>query len=185
MKKITTTKVGKDFAESNWILLDETPETTIIFKPEIHPGGVRGILVRYKKERGVDWKDLKDADFQKISLSPNTKFEIALNTETLNKLKQTIEEHTKIIQLGIKEGQKEYVVAESDKVIVVDDTTKRAIFDSLLKKKYSYEFWKLLQESEPELATHLSVGHLYAEKNKTINELTLRLKGKYSETTGP
>lgn len=185
MKKIVTTKIGRDFAESDWVLLEETPDTALLFKPEIHPGGVRGHLIRYKKERNADWSQLKTSDFEKIALTPKTKVELDLSTDTIQKLCQTIEEHSKIVAQGIRSGKKEYVVAEKDKVVIVDDETKRTIFDSLLKKGYSDEFWELLQESEPELATRLSVGHLYAEKVKTLKELQERLKTKFPETSGP
>lgn len=184
LKKITTTKVGHDFAESNWVVLEQTPETLLMFKPEIHSGGVRGHLVRYKKDHASDWSKLKSTDFEKINLGTKTKIEFDLSTAIVDKLSQTIEEHSKIVQQGIKRGRKEYVVAESDKVLVIDDVTKRAIFDSLLKKGYTPEFWELLQESEPELATRLSVGHLYAEKMATLNTLQERLKSKYPETSG-
>jgi hypothetical protein len=183
MKKIKTTKVGRDFAESTWVRLEQTPETLVIFKPEIHPGGVRGFLVRYKKEHSADWSLLKDRDFAKAQLEPKTKVEVELTTEAVARLRQAIDERTKIIGLGIKSGN--YVVAESDKVVVVDDATKRAIFDSLLRKGYTDEFWSLLRESEPELATRLSVGHIYAEKIDTLKELRRRLAAHYPETAGP
>jgi hypothetical protein len=183
MKKIKTTKVGRDFAESTWVRLEQTPETLVIFKPEIHPGGVRGFLVRYKKEHAGDWSALKDKDFAKLHLEPKTKFEIELTTEAVAKLREAIDERTKIIGLGIKSGS--FVVAESDKVVIVDDATKREIFESLLKKGYTDEFWNLLRESEPQLATRLSVGHIYSEKLDTLKELQDRLKRQYPETAGP
>ncbi len=184
MKKITTTKIGRDFAESNFVLLHETPETLLFFKPEIHPGGVRGYLVRFKKERSKDWSQLGPSDFEKVTLSPNTKIELDMHTEAITRLCQTIEEHSKIIEQGIKSGRKEYVVAEKEKVIIVDDATKKVIFEKILQKGYTEEFWDLLEKSEPELATHLSVGHLYSEKIKILEELSYRLQGNYSETTG-
>lgn len=185
MKKIVTTTVGKDFAESSWVLLEQTPETLLIFKPEIHPGGVRGFLARYRLPTGKSWSDIKDLEFERVPpLGAGLKVEIELKTETLEKLKSAIEERAKIVDQGIKRGTKEYVVAESDKVIVVDDESKREIFDKILEKKYSAEFWDSLRESEPELATRLSVGHLHAEKSKVLAELAARLLVRYSETAG-
>jgi hypothetical protein len=184
MKKILTTKVGPNFAESNTVLLEQTPETLLVFEPEIHPGGVRGRLIRYKKDRSEDWSTLKKGDFTKTVLAPKTNIEIELKTDALERLKQAIEERSQIIQLGIRSGKKEYVVAESDKVVVVDDATKKEIFDSLLEKGYTNEFWELLRESEPELATRLSVGHLYAQKVRDLKELKLRLTQQHAETIG-
>lgn len=67
MKKIVTTTVGRNFAESSWVLLEQTAETLLIFKPEIHPGGVRGFLARYKLPSGKSWSKIKDSDFKRIS----------------------------------------------------------------------------------------------------------------------
>lgn len=184
MKKITTKTVAKDFAKSSLVVLEQTPETLLVFRPEIHPGGVRGILARYKKKSGVDWDQLRDADFEKIILNPAQKFEVELKTETVAEFVRAVMERSEISALGIKDGKTEYIVAEKSKVVVVDDATKRDIFNDLLRKGYSDEFWKLLRESEPELATRLSVGHLYAEKIKTLGELKTRLKETHPETSG-
>jgi len=185
MKKIVTTTVGRDFAESNWVLLDQTAKTLLIFKPEIHPGGVRGFLARYKIPTEGIWP--KDTDFKRIKpLEPGYKVEIELKTETLEKLKSAIEERSKIVDQGIKQGTREYVVAEKSKVIVVDDESKREIFDKILEKGYSDEFWNSLRESEPDLATHLSISHLHAEKMKTLDKFDKRLNSdnEYAETSG-
>lgn len=186
MKKVITKMVGRDFAESSAVVLEQTAETLLLFKPEIHPGGVRGSLVRYKKDRAGDWLLLTDKDFQKAPLlSPKTKLELELSTEVLHKLTDAVRVQFEIVRQGIQRGETEYVVAERDKVVVVDDNTKREIFNGLLAKGYSDEFWKLLHDSQPELATSLSVGHLYSEKIKVIDQLRTRLASQFSETTGP
>jgi hypothetical protein len=184
IKKITTHKVGRDFAKSGSVLLEQTPETVLLFKPEIHSGGVRGYLVRFKKEHGKEWMNLTQEQFEKITLLPKQKIEIELNTESLGRLTQAVMAHAQIIEQGIKNGTKEYVVAEKDKVVIVDDQTKRDIFQKLLEKGYTPEFWKLLEESEPELATRLSAGHLYSEKQKIVTELADRLTRQYPEVRG-
>ncbi len=186
LDKITTQTVGRNFAKGKSILLEKTPETLIIFFPEVHPGGVRGQIVRYKKERGKEWQEIGRNNFEKITLpaGSNTKFEIDLSTEALQKLTECINNHAKIASQGIKNGVQEYVVAEKEKVVLVDDENKRGIFQKLLEKGYTPEFWKLLEESEPELATRLSAGHLYAEKQKTVRELVQRLTREYPEVRG-
>jgi len=36
--------------------LDETPDIALVFFPEVHPGGVRGDLIRLKKTEGTNGK---------------------------------------------------------------------------------------------------------------------------------
>lgn len=184
MKKITTKTVGRGFAESSLVPLELTPETYLYFKPGIHTGGVRGYLVRAKKEKAKTWEGVKEIDFKKVGLEPGMKVEIELSTEALEKLVQAVEENRQIIGKGIARGEQEYVVEKKEKVLIVDDKTKREIFESLMTRGYTSEFWELLRESEPELATSLSVGHLYAEKKRALAELEERLKGTYPETNG-
>lgn len=53
MSEIVKVKsVSRDFAKTNGVLLGETSTTALVFYPEIHPGGVRGHLVRLKRKRG-------------------------------------------------------------------------------------------------------------------------------------
>ena len=184
MKEIKTKKVAKDFAHSSRVILERTPETVLLFKPEIHPGGVRGRIIRFKKDHKGEWGKLTESDFKKVDLPVGSKIEIELPTEALSSLLESVEIRREIVKQGIKSGEKSYIVADKDNVVVVDDKTKREIFEKILKKGYSDELWQLLRESEPELATRLSVGHIHAEKQKTVKELRSRLGQKFPETKG-
>jgi hypothetical protein len=184
-KKIVTNRVGRDFAESNAVLLEETEDTLLYFRAGIHSGGVRGFLTRVKKTRSGTWTGTNIDSFEKVPLAAGTRAEIELSTEVVNKLCEAIEERRQIVEQGIKRGKQEYIVAEKERVVLVDDQTKKGIFEQLLSRGYSADFWKLLEESQPELATRLSVGHLYAEKRKALVEFAERLKGDFPETAGP
>jgi len=184
-KTIKVKTVGKNFAESSGVILYETPDTILVFRPELHGGGVRGYLVRYKKGRTENWSDLNENNFTKIHLEAKTKIEIELKTNAIKKLQQSIYENQKIVNQGIKYGETEYVVAEKNKVIYVDDKNKFQVFHKILEKEYTDDFWRLLTESEPELATRLSIGHILSGKQKVLDELRERLTRKYPETEGP
>jgi|GEM_PF-1350021 len=179
MKKFTNRKVAKDFAESSAVKLDLTPNTYLVFKPGVHPGGVRGQIVRYKKGSTKKWAETSLSDFSPVPLPKDSKIEIDLSTEALQILLDAVEERKTV---GVANGS--FVVGRESEVLEVKDSNKRNIFASLLEKGYSDEFWQLLQESEPELATRLSVGHLYAEKIATLKELSVRLAKTFSETSG-
>jgi len=181
---IRTKTLSKKFAKSSSVLLYKTPETILIFRPEIHEGGVRGYIIRYKKGRLEQWEDLFDEDFSKKNLENRTKIEIELKTETIKKLVEAVKERQEIIKQGIKDGAQEYIVAEKDKVVIVDNDTKRQVFEKILNKGYSDEFWALMQESEPELASRLSFGYIQSEKQKVVIEFKRRLSSIYPERSG-
>ena len=84
MDKITTTSVSNGFAKVEEFLLSDTPQTAIVFQPELHQGGVRGKIIRFKKNRNgervrpvsVDFKTLKENEGISIELPSNTELTI-------------------------------------------------------------------------------------------------------------
>ena len=48
MDTITTRTVGAGFAEIGESVLTETTQTAIVFKPQMHEGGICGSIIRYK-----------------------------------------------------------------------------------------------------------------------------------------
>ncbi len=180
---IKTKSEGKDFVKSDWILLEQTSDTALIFKPYIHSGGVRGFLVRFKKERNMKWEEIPEKDFRKLAVFEGT--EIELGTNQLKKLIIEVAKREKISEKGVEYGINEYVVADKDKVVMVDDANKREIIDQLLGSGYSSDFWNILKDKDPKLATKLSAGHLKSEKEDVLVELNSRLNtGGFAETAG-
>jgi len=95
-----------------------------------------------------------------------------------------VEKRKLISKQGVKYGSTEYIIAEKDKVIIVDDRNKKQLIQQVLDKGYSSDFWKLLINSYPDVANKLSAGHLQMKRGTVVDELEVRLKGDFSETTG-
>lgn len=170
---IKTQTVTAGFAKTDWIVLKQTSDTALIFKPEIHPGGVRGRLVRFKKERGKDWEQLDEQDFRKLNLYEGV--EIELGTEQTKIFCEEIEKRRKIAQQGVASGYREYTVAPSDKVIVIDDANKRQVLQQVLESNYSEDFWSLLKEHAPELAKRILLNHLHEIRAEALEEFRTNL----------
>lgn len=179
---IKTISVGTDFVKSNGILLEQTPDTALVFVPEIYPGGVRGDLIRFKKNRSDQWEKIPEQDFRKLQLYQGTHIE--LGTQQLSKLIVEVKKRESISQQGVHSGLTEYVVAEKNKVIIVDDQNKKELIQQVLDKGYSDVFWNLLINSYPNVANKLSAGHLQMQRKNVVDELETRLKGSFPETTG-
>lgn len=179
---IKTQSVSKNFVKTNGVLLEQTSDTALLFFPEIHPGGVRGHLVRFKKVRKQEWEKIPEEDFKQLKLYEGVHIE--LGTQQLIKLYEEIEKRKQISKTGVQDGYTEYVVADKNKALLVDDQNKKEILDQLLKKGCSDEFWKLIASSEPELADKLSAGHLQMHRRKILYEFKTRLTKTFSETKG-
>lgn len=183
MNNIVRTKsVGKDFAKTNGILLEETATTALVFFPDIHPKGVRGNLIRFKKEKDKKWEKIPEQDFRKLQLYEGTHIE--LGTKQLELLMQEIAKRKKIVESGMPYGEQEYIVADKNTAIFVNDANKKNILQQVLDNGYSDEFWQLVSSSHPNLADKLSSGHLQFQRKKVIDELKNRLQSTYPETSG-
>lgn len=90
MDTITTRTVGTGFAEIGESVLTETTQTAIVFKPQMHEGGIRGSIIRYKKGRNGDRETPVPVDFRRLNAGDG--IEIELNTEAVTNLTQRIQE---------------------------------------------------------------------------------------------
>jgi len=61
--EINTHSVGRGFAVSDEIVLDQTVRTRTIFRPAMHGGGVRGHIIRQKIGQNGMWADLNEVNF--------------------------------------------------------------------------------------------------------------------------
>ena len=183
-EEIKTKSVGSGVAKATPITLDVTPETRIYFYPTLHPKGVCGSIVKFKKDKKGEWKNLTLGDFASHSLSVKEKIDIPISTEALKKLVEAIQARQEIVKDGVKYGSHEYITVEKNKVVVIDDKNKKQLLEQILSKGYSDDFWKLITGTDPELADKLSAGHLQMQRRRIIDELKNRLTKVFSETTG-
>ena len=180
-----TKTVSRGVAISDPIRLSQTANTKVGFIPTLHGGGVRGHLVKYKKKSSKAWKDLTESDFSSHALASMQKVTIQLDTEATTKLIEKLNALGSITKHGIHDGQKDYVVAEKGKAIVIDDENKLNILRQILDDGHTDEYWKLIAENQPDLAAKLASGHILQVRSKIITELKKRLTEQHSETAGP
>lgn len=183
-QEIITKSVGAGVAKTTPIKLDFTPETRTNFYPTIHSKGICGSIVKFKKDKKSEWKNLHPYDFSSHTLNVNEKINIPISTEALNKLVEEITARKEIVEGGVKYGSHEYITIEKNKVVIIDDKNKKQLLEQILDKGYSDEFWKMITGSDPELANKLTAGHLQLQRKNTIEELRVRLTKKYPETRG-
>ncbi len=184
-KSVQITTVKKGVAKTNPIRLAKTANTVIRFESILHNGGVTGRLVKYKKTSAKSWSDVKETDFKSHSLGTMEKVVFELDTTATTKLFEELKFRQNIVEQGIQNGQTEYIFAPKDEVLVINDSNKHSILKQILHEDLSDDYWKLIAESQPELANRLAQGHIQHLRTKTVNELKKRLTEEHSETAGP
>lgn len=182
---VTTKSIGSNIAnvEEDFIL-EEKPQSRLVFQAQIHEGGIRGKIVRQRRESTSDsW--VPDLAIDIRSLGKKESINIELHTEAVSNFYTAIQKLSKILQQkGIRYGETQYAVVDP-KSVVITDSNKIDYIRKLLEAGYSQDVWETLIESNPSLATKLSHSKIQSIKEAVVRELENRLRvGGFKETIG-
>lgn len=182
---ITTKSIGSGFSEvEDDFILNEEPLSRLVFHAQIHSRGIRGRIIRQRRESKTDsWVADEAIDIR--SLGKKESINIEINTEATTKLYSAILKLANILkQKGIEYGENRYKVVDPNSFVITDEN-KAAYIKKLISAGYDEEVWNNLAESNPSLVTKLSYARIQTEKQKVIEEFQGRLEtGGFSETTG-
>ena len=162
MDTITTRTVGAGFAKIGESVLTETTQTAIVFKPQMHEGGIRGSLIRYKKDRNGARESPVSVDFRRLNVGDG--IEIELNTEAVTNLSQRILElQTLLEEKGVRPGIHRYRVTNANDLVITDQNKGR-IIQKLLAANLGEEIWNQLVQDNPNNATRLANAKIQEDR---------------------
>ena len=173
---IKTKSIGKNFAiVEKDVVLSEKPTSRIIFKPQIHDKGIRGNIIKQRREDDDDeWITDKSVPIRKLEKGEGVQLE--LNTSAILKLYKTIRQLGNIIKTrGIQYGGNEYTIVDPNNVVITKNN-KTHYIKKLLNEGYGKAFWQELTEKNPSLAEKLSYAKIQVQRQKVIDELQGRLE---------
>jgi hypothetical protein len=165
---IHTHSVGRGFVVSDDVVLGESPRTRTVFRPALHGGGVRGHLIRQKRGADGAWADTNEVNFNQLPADCGVQIE--LDTSATKKLFTKLTSLYEVQSQGVAPGDHEFVVAEKDEVVVVNDQNKAAIIQALLDQQLTEEFWEALSVTDPDLALRLAAGRIQYDREQVIGE---------------
>lgn len=185
MDIITTKSVGLGIeqVEEDFILSEE-PMSRLVFKAQIHTGGIRGKIVRQRRESSADtWNSEKAIDIR--TLGKNESINLEISTDAVKNLYQAIYKLAKILnQQGVEYGENKYAIVDPNTVVITDENISVYV-KKIVAAGHDEEVWKDLAESNPSLVTKLSYATIQSKKQEVVDELAVRLRtGGYSETSG-
>lgn len=167
MDTITTKTVGAGFAEIEEFVLAETPQTVLVFKPQMHEGGIRGSIIRYKKGRNGNRETPIPVDFRRLNADEGV--EIELNTEAVTKLLRHVQElQTLLEEEGVRPGTHRYRVTDANNLVITDHN-KAHIIQRLLESNLGEEVWWKLVQNDPDLATRLANSKLHEDRMAVLH----------------
>jgi hypothetical protein len=171
---IHTHSVGRGFAVADEIILNESPRTRIVFRPELHGGGVRGHVIRQKIGADGTWADSNEVNFNRVPADCGVRIE--LDTEATQKLFDKLTHLYQVQNQGIAYGDHKFVVAEEHEVVVVNDRNKAAVIQTLVDQGLSEEFWDALSSADPDLAARLAAGRIQYERDQALSNFEAALR---------
>lgn len=162
MDLITTRTVGAGIADIGESVLTETAQTAIVFKPQMHDGGIRGWLVRYKKDRSGARETPIPVDFRRLNSGDGV--EIELNTEAITNLSRRIQELQVLLdEEGVRPGTHRYRITNADDLVITDQNKAR-IIQKLLQADLAEEIWNQLVQDNPNIAARLANSKIQEER---------------------
>jgi hypothetical protein len=171
---ITTQSVGRGFVEVNQeFVLEDKPRTKTVFKAEMHPGGIRGWIIRYKKSDNGDCEEIVPIKFNQLHADDGIKIE--LSTDAVSILYRKFEELRLLLEeQGIRYGEHNFAIADANELVVTDHN-KTTIIRKLLDENLGEDVWEQLSRSNPDLATKLANAKLQSDRTKILSQFEAML----------
>ena len=143
MDTITTQSRGSNFVEvKEEFILDETERTRTVFKAAMHSGGIRGDIIRYRKNPDGTCEELIPVNFN--SLHPDDGIKITLPTEAIRILYEKLKELEVILEKrGIRYGTHDFTIADAS-ALVINSRNKATIIRKLLAANLGEDVWNQL-----------------------------------------
>lgn len=185
MSTYTTESIAKGIAQVQDFVISEEPMARLVFRAQIHLGGVKGRLIRQRRVSKDDiWRDDTRIDIR--TLEKGDTFNVELKTEAVAKLYQVITELKAHIETnGIDHGRNNYKTIKADDVTVSGRNISQVI-QQIIDGKYSGEVLAAFAKSDAIDLTTFADAERVRVQRKSIAALLSRLDGElaYPEVKG-
>ena len=163
MGKVTTSSIGPGIVEvEEEQVLYETERTVIVFKAQMHTEGIRGRIIRYKKDDSGRRTPVVPPDFRRVQPGEGT--EIELKTEAISNLFQWLRALNKLREeRGIYNGRWRFSISDGSD-LVITDRNKASVIRKLLNANLGKELWDVLIQEQPDMVSRLAKLKLHTER---------------------
>ena len=167
---ISTKSIGRGFVDikEDFILIEE-PMSRIVFQAQIHSKGIRGHVIRQRRESNDDiWISDKAIDIR--TLGKNESIHLELRTEATKNLYIALTQLISILtERGIEYGSNTYAVVDPNKVIITDEN-KIEYIKKILDAGYTEELLNSLVEANPPLITKMSYAKIISDRKIVLEQ---------------
>lgn len=158
------------------IELDSTSTTRTVFQAHMSDKGIGGEIVRYKLGPDGKSEPIKQ-NFNNISAGDGAK--IKLSNKAVAKLLAGVAKYEEIRKTGISKGIQKYSVVGNDDYVISNKRVATAV-RSMVESGSALEFWELLSNESPDVATTLADSKIQQSRRESLAEFETLLS---DETT--
>lgn len=166
---ITTRSVGRGIADVQQdFVLDDTARTKTVFRAQIHRGGFRGQIIRYRKDANGSPTDIIPINFNQLHTDDS--IQIELPTSAARALDDAFAVLAQLLQdQGVQYGENQFTINQAGALVITDEN-KAAVVRGLLDQDLTEEVWTDISKSNPDLATRLSWAKIHADRTAILAE---------------
>lgn len=186
-KEYITKSTSRNTAKVSDIVIHETGNTRKILRPElieINPknpaAGVSASIIHQKKSKD-GWVDITDTPLSKLKAGEMKTIHLDSQT-TLNLFQELLKLYQLHSEAGVELGETKFVVGHANEMIRVD-SQRAELVRKLVEQDHSEEVWTQLVETNPDLATRLSVVQLHQSRSKILEQFHQMLTQENKEST--
>lgn len=166
------------------VVIEETKTTRKVLKVDlndkkIESGETVGITIIHQRKKGEEWQDVQSISLSSLKGGESVKLD--LDSQTTKKLYEKLGKlYSLVAQQGVQYGNRIFNISKADEIIKVSKDRK-LIIESLLKENYAEEVWKGLVDTNPNLATKLSMAKVQTNRLKAFDVFAENLAKKNSD----
>lgn len=151
---------------------------TIVDNKEQPDASVKIEIIHQKAEKGT-FEDIPTEKLSEYKAKDIGKL-ILSSDETISLFKHLCNLYAIHKENGVPSGQHSFKFDNDSKLVRVE--SKRAeIIETLIQQGYSEEVWERLVENSPDLATKLSLAHIYQKRLTALEQFKIMLSCDHSE----
>ncbi len=159
------------------IELDSTSTTRTVFNAHMSDKGIGGEIIRYKL--GSDGKNEPvKQNFNNIATGDGVK--IKLSNKAVSKLLAGIAKCEEIRKAGISKGIQKYSVVGNDDYVISNKRVATAV-KSMVESGSALEFWELLSNESPDIATTLADSKIQQSRRESLAEFEKLISDKATD----
>jgi len=174
MEKLTTKRTSFHTADVvQPLIIEEKENTRRIFLANLNDTKkdlnetVSGTIVHQRKKNNDEWENIESINL--ATLKGGEGIKIHLKSKALRQFFVGLEKLYELSRERFTPGRTDYVFGKINEIIKVPQN-RRIFISQLLEKKLGEEIWSELVESDPDLATRLSLARVQTNRQEVLKE---------------